>query len=387
MDVDKLGFIIKNYFFNSEILNINIIDSGLINKTYIVEQSFNGEKSKFILQCLSNIFESHDTLIRNHNLITGHIKKKIKNNYFDFDLKRWEIPNLIRCKSNRLFTFRLESDVWRAMTYIDKAFSIDSSSKEIIAFETGLGLAKFHFICSDFDSSKLENSIINFHDTNYYLDQYITTLKEYNFLNLDQDINKRTKDLINCLSNHIGHVEFLLDSIKQKSIDRNVIHGDPKLSNFLFDIKYKNVVSLIDLDTVSSGYLLTDLADCIRSICNLSGEDPSYKEKVFFNMNTCKYFLKGYFSISGKERHSSFNLIPEFIYLITFELTIRFLTDFLQSNRYFKTKYETHNLFRAEVQYLLLSSFLSQIPNLSEELQKNGICPSSKFISDVQKFV
>ena len=138
---------------------------------------------------------------------------------------------------------------------------------------------------------------------------------------------------------------------------------------------------------LSLRYLLTDLADCIRSICNLSGDDPSEKEKVLFNMNNCKYFLKGYFSISGKERHSSFNLIPEFIYLITFELTIRFFTDFLQSNRYFKTKYETHNLFRAEVQYLLLSSFLSQIPNLSEELQKNGICPSSKFISDVQKFV
>ena len=72
-------------------------------------------------------------------------------------------------------------------------------------------------------------------------------------------------------------------------------------------------------------------------------------------------------------------------YLIIFELIIRFLTDFLQSNRYFKTKYETHNLFRAEVQYRLLSSFLYQIPNLSDELKKNGICPSSKFISDVQK--
>ncbi len=385
MDVAKLNFIIKNFFVRSEVLNIKLIDSGLINETYIVEHLYDKQKSKFILQSLSNIFESHEILIRNHKLITDHTMKKINNNCFYN--QRWEVPNLIRCKSNSLFTLPFDSELWRAMVYIDKAFSLDSLEDEGMAFEVGIGLSKFHFICSDFDCTNFKNSIKNFHNTNYYLDQYILTLKDYNFIKLDNEVNKRTKYLINCLSNHIGFIYSLLTSLCKTSIDRKVIHGDPKLSNFLFDIQFKHVISLVDLDTVSSGYVLTDLADCIRSICNLAGEDPKNIEKVFFDMNTCKYFLKGYFSMSWKNNNSSFRFLPEFIYLIIFELTIRFLTDFLQKNRYFKTKYETHNLFRAEVQYRLLSSFLTQISDLSNDLHEHGIFSSSSFISDVQKFV
>ena len=166
-----------------------------------------------------------------------------------------------------------------------------------------------------------------------------------------------------------------------------MIHGDPKLSNFLFDIKNRYVVSLIDLDTVSSGYLLTDLADCIRSTCNVSGEDPENIENVSFDINYCKYFLNGYFSLAYKKGDHDFGLLPEFIYLIIVELTIRFLNDFLHSNMYFKVKYQTHNLYRAEVQYRLLSSFVSQIPILSNLLHEIGISSNPSFISDVQNIV
>ena len=186
------------------------------------------------------------------------------------------------------------------------------------------------------------------------------------------------------ISNHIGIVFVLLKSLRKKLLHKNVIHGDPKLSNFLFDIQCKKVVSLVDLDTVSAGYLLTDLADCIRSICNSAGKSPQNICDVSFEINSCKNFLHGYFSLN---KNKSFRYLPEFIYLIIFELTIRFLTDFLQFNRYFKIQYETHNLFRAEVQYRLLSSFLLQMPNFSKELYKIGVSTSLDFLSDAQKFV
>ncbi len=80
-----------------------------------------------------------------------------------------------------------------------------------------------------------------------------------------------------------------------------------------------------------------------------------------------------------------FELLPEFIYLIIVELIIRFLSDFLQSNRYFKIKYQTHNLYRAEVQYRLLSSFITQIPTLSKSLNEIGITSNPSFVSDIQK--
>ncbi len=382
MNFSKFNFIIKNFFLDSKVLNITQINSGLINKTYIVEHLYNGIKSKFILQSLSNIFNSHEIVNMNHKLITDHIKKNKV--YLNFDFKKWEAPCLIRCKSNNLFVFPYESKYWRAMVYIDGAFSLDVLQDHGMAYQAGLGLAKFHYICSDLDSSKLGNSIKNFHNTRYYINQYILTIKEYDFNKLDDELRIRIEDLMRYLSLHIKYVDSLLLTLSKISMKKVVIHGDPKLSNFLFDIQDKFVVSLIDLDTVTSGYLLTDLADCIRSISNLVGEDPKDKENVSFDINSCMYFIKGYFSINNKHY---FRFIPEFIYLITFELVIRFLTDFLKSNRYFQVKYETHNLFRAEVQYKLLSSFVAQIPDLSNQLYEIGISSSSTFASDVQKLI
>ncbi len=382
MDFEKINLITSNFFDNSKLLNIDFIDSGLINKTYIIEHLINGKKSKFVLQCLSKIFESYDQVNMNHKLITDHIKNRLKSNN-----QRWEVPCLIKCNSNNLFVFPFCSDFWRAMEYIDNTFSFDIVEDNKMAYQTGIGLAKFHGTCSDVDLTKLENTIKDFHNTKNYIDQFNLTIKDFNFIKLDDKVNKRVQNLVDSLSNHFLYVEYLLGCLKRKSIQYSLIHGDPKLSNFLFDIRYKYVVSLIDLDTVSSGYLLTDLADCIRSICNIAGENPDNIDNVFFDFNCCMYFLKGYFSTFNKKGDYCFGLLPEFIYLIIFELIIRFLNDFLQSNRYFKVKYQTQNLYRAEVQYRLLSSFITQIPTLSNSLDGIGISSNSNFVSDVQNIV
>ena len=392
MNTEKINYLTKQFFVNSNVLNFDTITSGCINKTYIVEHQYNQKTSKFILQKLSNIFQSHEIINVNHKLITDHIINKINNNFYSnftnaFNKIRWEVPNLIKCKSNNLFLFPFDSNLWRAMVYIDNTFCSDFLEDEKMAYETGIGLAKFHLMCSDINSCKLKQSLINFHNTNYYLDQYIVAIKEYNFKDLYEIENKRIRRLIDNLSKHFKYVRLLYNYLENTQIVDNVIHGDPKLTNFLFDVEHKNVVSLIDLDTVSYGNLLVDLADCIRSICNPLGEDPIDKEKVFFDINFFMYFLQGYFSIPNSKKNSFFSFLPEYIYLIIFELTIRFFTDFLRSNRHFKIKYETHNLFRAEVQNRLLSSFLSQAPNLKDKLHEIGIYSRSSFFSDVQKIV
>ncbi len=387
MQFEKIKFISNNFFINSKVLKVDFIDSGLINKTYIIEHLINEGKSKFILQCLSNIFESYENINLIHKLISDHIRNKISKDPLIFDFQRWEVPSLLRCKSNNLFLFPFESDFWRAMVYIDDSNNFDILQDKSMAYQTGIGLAKFHLICSDLDFRKLETSIKYFHNTIYYIEELNISLKDYNFMNLDYKENKRVQKLVFSLSNHIEYIKYILRSLKTKPISHNIIHGDPKLSNFLFDIKCKYVVALIDLDTVSSGYFLTDLADCIRSICNVAGEDPFNIDNVYFDINFCNYFLKGYFSILSQKGNYYFELLPEFIYMIIVELTIRFLNDFLNSNKYFKVKYQSQNLYRAEVQYRLLSSFISQIPTLSNSLHEFGISSNPTFVSKVQKIV
>ncbi len=387
MNLKKINFITNNFFSAANVSHIDLIDSGLINKTYIVEYTNNGKNSKFILQSLSNIFDSYDIVNLNHNLITAHIQNKINEKHPIFDNQRWDVPSLIRCKSNCLYVFPFDSEIWRAMLYIDDTVSFDTLGDNFMAYQTGIGLAKFHKSCSDFECVNLKKSIKNFHNVKFFMDEFKAVTKDFSFIKSDEKVNKRVQNLVFILTKHIFQVELILGHLKEKVIDTSVIHGDPKLSNFLFDIQKKYVVSLIDLDTVSSGYLLTDLSDCIRSICNLAGEDPDEIENVSFDLHSFNYFLKGYFSIQNQKSSYCFELLPEFIYLIIVELTIRFLNDFLQSNRYFKIKYQTHNLYRAEVQYRLLSSYVNQLPALSQSLYEIGICSSSTFVSDVQKIV
>ena len=386
MNSHKINFITRQFFYNSVVLNVDSIESGLINKTYIVECLLNGEKFKYVLQRLSNIFESHELVNMNHKLVTDHIKKKINKDCIHLKNIRSEVPCLIRCDSNNLFLLPFDSYFWRAMVYINDTFSLDILEDNKMAYQVGIGLARFHSNCSDFDLNILENSIKNFHNTNYYLNRFNIIIKTYNFIDLNENIRQRVQSLILNLSSHIDNIRDILLNLKNNSIDLSVIHGDPKLSNFLFDIKYKYVVSLIDLDTVSSGYLLTDLADCLRSICNIAGEDPDGLEYVHFDVSRCVCFLKGYFSIQKQKFNYYFELIPEYIYLLIVELTIRFLSDFLQSNKYFKVNYKTHNLYRAEVQFQLLSSFVKQVPALINALHELGIFATPTFL-DVQKIV
>ena len=387
MQFEKINFVTQNFFYNSKVLNILFIESGLINKTYIVECLASGEKFTYILQCLSKIFESQELVNMNHKLVTDHIKKKETITHINLDKQRWEVPALIRCNSNNNFLFPFESDCWRAMVYIDETFTCDILEGKTMASKVGIGLAKFHEKCSDLDFKKLVNSIKNFHNTNYYIYQFNNIIRGYNFNELEDNIQKRVQNLIFDLLTHIKYIKCKLGYLNKKTINHSVIHGDPKLSNFLFDIKYKYVVSLIDLDTVSSGYLLTDLADCLRSICNFVGEDPSRIEDVYFDIDCFKNFLKGYFSTQNINSYSCFELLPEYIYIIIVELTIRFLNDFLQSNSYFRINYQTQNLHKAEVQFKLLSSFVSQTPALLNSLYELGITSNPTFISDVQKIV
>ncbi len=387
MDFNKLNFISHQFFTKSIVLKIDEVKSGNINKTYIIEHLHNRRKSKFILQRLSNIFESHEIVNLNHKLVTEHLNKKLDDNYFGPQFNRWQVPSLIKCNSNNLFIFFFESNFWRAMSYINNSSSFDCLKDKKMAYEVGVGLSKFHLMCSDLDCSKIINTIKNFHNTNFYIDKFLMNLKSFNFEQLDITIKKRLDTLTSGLSFHVKYIQFFLEKFKNHSIKDKIIHGDPKLSNFLFDRYHGFVTSLIDLDTVSSGYILTDLADCIRSICNLSGENPEDLVQVHFDINSCQSFLEGYFSLSEKNKFDAFNLLPEFIYVIIFELAIRFLTDFLQSNIYFKTNYYTHNLFRAEVQFHLLCSFLSQSTELSSSLDQLGIPSTSSIISNERSFI
>ncbi len=360
MELFELSFIAKKFLVDVDILNINKICHGNINSTYVVEY-LNKENTseRFILQSINALFDSVENLNINHKLVTDYMQSCLNDESITNDNRRWAVPSLIKCQSNGLLNFSFEGKSWRAMKFIECSFSISSIKDVKYAYEVGYGLAKFHHVFASYDSSSLKSNIDNFHDTSYYLEQYYLSYNRFNFSGLNTSLLKRINKIDRNIRKNSERIINIYNSLNDNTFRKQLIHGDPKLENFLFD-DTKSVVSLIDLDTIYYGNVLTDLSDCLRSICNPLSENSEILDNVFFDMNICRHFLFGYFSKFNQQDESITSFLFDSIYLIISELAIRFMTDFLKSNIYFKVHYPSHNIYRAEVQLKILESFLSQ---------------------------
>nr|NIT41161.1 phosphotransferase [Gammaproteobacteria bacterium] len=139
------------------------------------------------------------------------------------------------------------------------------------------------------------------------------------------------------------------------------IHGDPKVNNVMMDINTGQAISIVDLDTVKPGLIHYDVGDCLRSGCNPLGEETERWEEVRFDPDLCQAILQGYISIAREFlTDNDYDYLYDAIRLITFELGLRFFTDYLEDNVYFKAKHPEHNLARALVQFKLTESIESQ---------------------------
>ena len=163
-----------------------------------------------------------------------------------------------------------------------------------------------------------------------------------------------------------GIVDTLESARRAGRLPVRVIHGDPKLDNLLFDESGRQVVALIDLDTAQPGLVHYDLGDCLRSACNPAGESPKDPREAHFDLDLCRAILKGYLDetrgfLTSEELH----LLPVAARLIPFELGLRFLTDHLNGDRYFKVAYRGHNLLRAATQFRLTASIEDNLDRLA----------------------
>jgi Ser/Thr protein kinase RdoA (MazF antagonist) len=139
------------------------------------------------------------------------------------------------------------------------------------------------------------------------------------------------------------------------------IHGDPKVNNILIDTAIGQAISIVDLDTVKPGLVHYDIGDCLRSACNPIGEETEEWEAVHFDTGLCHAILQGYLSMAREFlTENDFSYLYDAIRLIAFELGLRFFTDYLEGDVYFKVSRPGHNLARALVQFRLAESIESE---------------------------
>jgi thiamine kinase-like enzyme len=313
------------------------LGNGLINDTFLVTTAVN----HFVLQRINTlVFPSPDQIMANLVTLTQHIAKK---NSVEIGL---QLPQILNTVTDAHLYSDEHGDTWRALSFIPDSESLESLRTLEDVWQAGYALGHFHCLLSDLEPASLHDTLPGFHITPGYLQQYRQALTQ------------------TAVSEDAFCAEFIaqfqhqandLEAAKQQGLlSLRVIHGDPKLNNFLFEVHSRKVISLIDLDTVKPGLVHYDLGDCVRSCCHnsMTGE---------FDLEPCAELLKGYLSEAGKFfTNYDYQYLYPAIRLIPFELGLRFYTDYLQGNLYFKVTEPKQNLQRAIEQFRLCESILAQ---------------------------
>ena len=326
--------------FNKTAIDLSALGNGLINDTYLVQTS----SKPFVLQRINHsVFPQPAQIMANLSQLNLHVAQKPK------DDVKLIIPAILKTLDYSEFYQDEQGHYWRALEYIANTESLETISDIHQVQQTGFALGHFHRLVSDLEPNHLVDTLPGFHIAPDYLSHYQQVLKAATTVS-----SPESQYCTAFIASH-QHIINDLEAAKQQGcLSLRVIHGDPKLNNFLFAKDTQKIISLIDLDTVKPGLVHYDIGDCLRSCChNLETND--------FDLAIATALLTSYLS----EAHvffseADYDYLYASIRLIPFELGLRFYTDYLEANRYFKVTEPKQNLHRAVNQFQLCESIIKQ---------------------------
>lgn len=340
---------------SSKVIDIREYGNGNINKTFLVTLDAKTE-NHFILQRINaQVFSRPELIMSNMRIFTEHARKRLQS-ITSVKGRRWEVPRVLLAQDTRDHWRDSDKSFWRAISFIESSQSFDTLKNIEHAKEAGYALGMFHNLISDLSPDKLADTLEGFHITPHYLRHYNDVLSG-NSARKSPEINYCMK----FIRERSTWAHVLEDAKAQGKLNLRLIHGDPKVNNIMMDTATGQAISIVDLDTVKPGLVHYDIGDCLRSGCNPAGEETEQTESVKFETDFCKAILQGYLSKASEFlNNNDYDYLYDSIRLIAFELGLRFFTDFLEGNIYFKTTHAEHNLVRALVQFRLTESIESQ---------------------------
>ena len=356
--------ILFNFAIDGEFVSCEPYGSGLINRTYVAVYNEGGRRVRYIVQRINtNLFKNVDGLMNNIKLVTEFNRAEIMKRGGDPDR---ESLTLVPTKNGGTYFRTEEGDCYRVYVFIENAKGYDVVEKPEHFYESAVAFGKFAMLLDRFDSSKLFEVLPDFHNT---VKRFANFKKS-----LEKDAFGRAKDVrpeIEFALKHEGITNKIVDLLKSGDMPSRVTHNDTKLNNVLIDTRTDKAVCVIDLDTMMPGSICYDFGDSIRFGCNPCLEDTPETEKVVFNMPLFETYTEGYLSVFGKtitdvERE----LLPMGAILMTYECGIRFLTDYLDGDVYFRHTREKQNVDRTRTQFKLVSDMESRIDEMHKIVEK-----------------
>lgn len=356
--------ILSNFAINGDFISCEPYGSGLINRTYVAVYNEGGKRVRYIVQRINtNLFKNVDGLMNNIKIVTEFNRAEI--------VKRGGDPNresltLVPTENGGTYFRTEEGDCYRVYVFIENAKGYDVVEKPEHFYESAVAFGKFAMLLDRFDSSKLFEVLPDFHNTVKRFDNFKKSLEADKF-NRAKDVKKEIEFALN--REKITHT--IVDLLASGKMPSRVTHNDTKLNNVLIDTRTDKAVSVIDLDTMMPGSICYDFGDSIRFGCNPCLEDTPETEKVIFNMPLFETYTKGYLSVFGGtitdiERKN----LPMGAILMTYECGIRFLTDYLDGDVYFRKTREGQNIDRTRSQFKLVSDMEKRYDEMLSAVEK-----------------
>lgn len=350
--------IIEKFSVAGELISCERYGEGHINDTFKVTMDDCGREVHYILQRINNrLFPDVERLMHNIELVTEFCRKSV--------IERGGAPmreclTLIRTKDGASYTCE-DGNYFRMYVFIEGATTYQSVRDPRDFYESAVAFGNFANLLAKFDASQLYEVLPDFHNTKVRYENFLRAV--------EKDVCGRAEEVrseIDWVKSRSDLCGKIVDKIASGEIPLRVTHNDTKLNNVMLDDATGKGLAVIDLDTVMPGSLCYDFGDSIRFGCNSAVEDEPDTEKVHFVFDLYKTYLDGYLSAVGNSvtQEEKENL-PTGAVLMTYECGMRFLTDYLEGDVYFRTHRARHNLERARTQFKLVDEMLacfSQMP-------------------------
>lgn len=352
--------ILSNFKYAGEPYSCEVYGNGHINSTFKIECKDGNSVTRYILQKInSNIFPDTDALTENIENVTEFLKEKITKR--GGDVLR-ETLSLVPTVEGKNYYTDENGENWRSYIFIEDTVCYDKIENPKDFYNCGYAFGNFQNLLADFPAEKLHEVILNFHNTPI---RYETFKKA-----VSADICGRAKSVrkeIDFVNAHESDMSLLTDMLKKGEIPLRVTHNDTKLNNCMFDKNTGKTICVIDLDTVMPGLRAYDYGDSIRYGATTGAEDEPDLSKVNFSLELFKSYTEGFIKACGESMSYQEALsLPIGAKIMTLECGMRFLTDYLEGDIYFKTTRENHNLDRCRTQFKLVSDMEKQWDKMND---------------------
>lgn len=344
---EQLLHILSQFELADKVVDAEPFGNGHINDTLKVTND-KGEV-KYVLQRINHlIFTNVDMLQNNIRIVTSHIRKKLEEKGTD-DIDR-KVLTFLPTKEGKSYYFDGDS-YWRVCLFIPRSKSYEEVTPEL-SYEAGRAFGDFQTMLSDLPEGALGETIPDFHNMEFRLQQFHEAVAANPAGRLDE-----VKELVDEIEKRAEAMCIQERLYREGKLKKRTNHCDTKVNNMMFDADTDKVLCVIDLDTVMPGFVLSDIGDFIRTGANTGAEDDENLDNVNVNMEIFKAYTRGYMEKAiAFLTPQEIKLLPYGGRLLTYMQTVRFLTDYINGDTYYKIHSPKHNLIRTKAQFKLLQS-------------------------------